>query len=88
MPSPPPTTTMSDIDYWKTRAASVLTGRTIVDVGYMTEIEANALGWHYRALVLTLDDGSQLIPQADDEGNEAGAMTWANAEKYQLLPVL
>lgn len=79
---------MSSTKYWHMLAARVLKGRTIVDVFYMSAAEADELGWQGRALVLTLDDGSQLIPQADDEGNDAGAMTWANAQRYELLPVL
>lgn len=73
---------------WTTTAARVLKGRTITEVFYMNAEEADEMGWNGRALVLVLDDGSQLIPQADDEGNDAGALTWANKDQYQLLPVL
>lgn len=87
--SPSTHLTMSDLTLrWNETASTLLKGRTITDVFYMTEEEAEDLGWQSRALVLVLDDGSQLIAQSDDEGNDAGALSWANATRMQTLPVL
>lgn len=74
--------------HWNDTAAKILKGRTITDVFYMSQEEADELGWQGRGIVLVLDDGSQVIPQTDDEGNDAGALSWANPDGYQILPVL
>jgi len=52
----------------------LLVGRKIVDIRYMTEDEAEHMMWNKRPLCLILDDGSVIIPQMDDEGNDGGAM--------------
>lgn len=59
---------------WETKAHRALVGRRIVEARYMSQAEADALGFHSRAPVLVLDDGTALFPQADDEGNDAGAL--------------
>lgn len=51
-----------------------LTGKTIASVRYMTEQECNGLMWHKRPLLIRFTDGSYIIPQMDDEGNDGGAM--------------
>jgi len=51
-----------------------LTGKTIASVRYITEQECNGLGWHKRPLLIRFTDGSYIIPQMDDEGNDGGAM--------------
>ena len=51
-----------------------LTGKTISAVRYMTQEEADAFMWDKRPLVIRFTDGSFLIPQKDDEGNDGGAM--------------
>lgn len=51
-----------------------LIGRTIIAVRYMTPEEQKLLGWHRSPVVLVLNDGTLLYPQADDEGNNAGAL--------------
>lgn len=51
-----------------------LTGKTIATVRYMTEAECKKLMWHSRPLLIRFTDGSYIIPQSDDEGNDGGAM--------------
>jgi hypothetical protein len=51
-----------------------LVGKRIESVRYMTQDEADAFMWDKRPLVIRFTDGSFLIPQTDDEGNEGGAM--------------
>jgi hypothetical protein len=58
---------------WAKRFAS-LVGRSITAVSWMNESEVKATGWHRSAIVIQLDDGTLLIPQMDDEGNDAGAL--------------
>jgi hypothetical protein len=51
-----------------------LTGKTIASVRYMTEQECKRLMWVSRPLLIRFTDGSYIIPQMDDEGNDGGAM--------------
>lgn len=51
-----------------------LVGKKIESVRYMTQDEADAFMWDKRPLVIRFTDGSFLIPQKDDEGNNGGAM--------------
>lgn len=69
---------------WTAEARKALLGRKIVSVDYMTEADSEEMGWSQRGLVLTLDNGEQIIPSSDDEGNNAGALFVGDA----TLPVL
>lgn len=73
---------------WITRTAAALVGRTITAVRYLSTEEANDLDWSSRCVVLTLDDGTQLYPAADDEGNNAGALftTLADLDTIPVVP--
>lgn len=51
-----------------------LVGKRIESVRYLTQEEADAFMWYKRPLVIRFTDGSFLIPQMDDEGNDGGAM--------------
>ena len=51
-----------------------LTGKTIASVRYMTEAECKKLMWDKRPLLIRFTDGSYIIPQSDDEGNNGGAI--------------
>jgi hypothetical protein len=55
-------------------AQKQLVGRTIARVAYMNNNSAENLGWERHAVVITLDDGTMLLPSRDDEGNDAGAL--------------
>lgn len=73
---------------WNAKARAALVGRTIVDAFYMTPDEGEAMGWNQRAVVLCLDNGLQIIPQQDDEGNNGGSLHCAFPDTQFLLPVL
>lgn len=54
----------------------------------MSEDEAlNVFGWNKRPVIITLDTGVQLVPMADDEGNDGGAICTTD-EQYPLLGTL
>ena len=59
---------------WTIYAEEHLVGRKIIETRYLTKEEAVGLGWHRRALVLILDDGTLIFPSKDDEGNGPGAL--------------
>ena len=51
----------------------VLEGKKIDSCRYMTREEADDFGWYKRPLAIFFKDGSYLILQSDDEGNDGGA---------------
>ena len=66
-----------------------LVGLKIVGVRYLTQEETEASGWYSAPIVIELSDGSALIPQSDDEGNDGGALWIANSKcKEDLAPVI
>ena len=72
---------------WTDIASAQLLGRTIKKVRYLTNKEAEELGWDSRCVVLILDNGNYVFPSADDEGNDAGAFFTVD-KKNPVLPVL
>ena len=73
---------------WAKRFNS-LVGLRIMDVRYLTKEETEASGWYSSPIVIELDDGSALIPQQDDEGNDGGALWIANSKCLDdLIPVI
>ncbi len=74
--------------HWNKTASAVLEGRRITKVAYMSKEDAETLGWYSRGLVLVLDNGMQVMPQSDDEGNNAGALWVGSFGSETLLPVL
>jgi len=73
---------------WSNRFRNLL-GKRIVGVRYLTQEETEACGWYSSPIVIELDDGSALIPQQDDEGNDGGALWIANSKgKEDLAPVI
>ena len=55
-----------------------LVGTKIKSVRRMSQDELDNLGWTKNPLVLVLDNGTCLIPQTDDEGNDGGAVLHYN----------
>ena len=58
-----------------------LVGRTIKAVRYLTPNECANFGWNKSPLVMFLNDGTIMIPQCDDEGNDGGAMMLIDRNK-------
>ena len=75
-------------DRWNKQAKKVLLGKKIVQVKYVDTKEANSYMWNNRPISFTLDDGTRLIVQMDDEGNDGGALWYGNKDGQDLLPVL
>ena len=57
-----------------TAALSMLAGRTVVGVRYMSAAEAADLGWSFRPAVLEFDDGTVVYAACDEEANDAGVL--------------
>jgi hypothetical protein len=75
--------------FWNAKARKVLLGKTIVSVNYMTEKDAENLGWYKRPIVFKLSDGSVCYLSCDDEGNDGGALFYSDKDGvHDELPVL
>lgn len=64
---------------------TMLIGKTITNVRYITKAEMNSIGLHKRGIVIILDDGTHLRPVSDDEGNESGAVH-TSREDIRIIP--
>jgi hypothetical protein len=73
--------------FWTDVAKKQLLNRKIVDVRYLTQDEADNLGWEERSVVIVLDDGNSIYPSQDDEGNGAGSLFTCDPDQ-PTLPVL
>jgi hypothetical protein len=75
--------------FWNKRARQVLLGQTIVSVNYMSEENAEQMGWYKRPIVFKLSNGTICYLSCDDEGNDGGAMFFTDKNgKHDELPVL
>lgn len=72
---------------WTDKAVKQFVGRKIVAARYLSQEEADEMGWYSRPVVLQLDDGNIFYPSSDDEGNDGGAL-FTNDEKDGVMPVL
>src|SRR5690606_5804435 len=72
---------------WVDRIAAKLIGRKITAVRYMTKEECQGFDWYDSAVVLVLDNGVELIPSQDDEGNGPGAI-FTNIKGLTIIPVI
>ena len=75
-------------DRWNKQAKKVLLGKKIVQVKYIDTEEAKSIMWYNRPVSFMLDDGTRLMVQRDDEGNDGGALWYANKDGEDVLPVL
>lgn len=62
-----------------------LEGKKIKRVYQMSEADAEALAWYNKPFVIEFTDGSILIPQRDNEGNDGGAVWYQDDMKQELL---
>ena len=67
-----------------------LVGLYIKSIRYMTKEETEGNYWYSSPIIIELSDGTALIPQKDDEGNDGGALWIANSKKCKetLAPVI
>lgn len=65
---------------------SQLVGKSIESIRYMNDREMGMFGWDSRPIIILLNDGTFMIPQRDDEGNDGGAIALVNNKKFTLIP--
>ena len=73
---------------WTKVAEDVLLGRRILKVEYMSSKECNEYIWYKRPITFILDNGTRVIAQMDDEGNDGGVLTCLTDKTEEILPVL
>lgn len=73
--------------HWNKVASDLLLGRKIVKVRYLTDEEADEMGWFGRPVALLLDNDMWIYPSRDDEGNDGGAL-FTSHDKEPVLPLL
>jgi len=67
--------------------SDLLKGRTIRAVRRLDKKEMEQMMWYKNPLVLIFTDGTQLILQSDDEGNDGGAALFFDG-KADLLETI
>ncbi len=70
---------------WNKINEKQLVGKTIKSVRYMSNEEAQETMWYNRPVVIEFTDGSYIIPQSDDEGNDGGAIYCSDGS---IIPVM
>ena len=65
---------------------SQLVGKTIKSIRYMNDREMEMFGWYKRPVIILLNDGTFVVPQSDDEGNDGGAIALIKGKKFNLIP--
>tara|TARA_Y100000296_G_C4938464_1_gene140215 strand:- start:37 stop:291 length:255 start_codon:yes stop_codon:yes gene_type:complete len=73
---------------WNEHAKKLLLNRRIVSVKYMDNDEAKKSLWDDRPVRIILDDGTNILPMSDDEGNNGGALWFGTKDGEDVLPVL
>ena len=77
--------------YWTKKAEKVLLGKKIVKVHYLPKEKLNDWAWYKRPIMFTLSDGTEVIAQCDDEGNDGGVLWSLDPHDQQedlVMPVL
>jgi anti-sigma factor ChrR (cupin superfamily) len=62
-----------------------LKGKTIKRVLWLDDQTMENAMWYNRPVVIEFTDGSILMPQSDDEGNDGGALFYADEVKTRVI---
>lgn len=73
-----------EIEIMNNKKVQFLVGKTIKQVRYLYESETPEW-WSSTPIVIEFTDGSILIPQADDEGNDGGAMLYQDETTEKII---
>ena len=68
------------------KAIKMIVGKKIVGIRYLTHEEMKHAMWYKKCPVLILEDGTQVLPVADDEGNESGVLEIHKGNDMEILP--
>lgn len=73
-----------EIEIMNTKKVQFLVGKTIKQVRYLYESETPEW-WSSRPIVIEFTDGTLLMPQSDDEGNDGGAMYYQSKDGTKII---
>lgn len=59
----------------------LLKGKTVQNVSWLHKEECEDMQWYNRPVVIRFTDGTFLVPQCDDEGNDGGALLYIDNKK-------
>jgi hypothetical protein len=65
-----------------------LKGKTIQSVQWLGDKDMENLMWYKRPVVIKFTDGTILIPQSDDEGNDGGSMYYQDEKTSDVIYVI
>jgi hypothetical protein len=74
-------------EVWNRKVSDFLVGKTIKSVRYMNNEEMEDFMWYRKPVIIDFTDGSWIIPQSDDEGNNGGAL-YTSDEKMSVIPAI
>jgi hypothetical protein len=78
---------LSVADVWNKKVREFLVGKTIKSVRYMTDAEMEDFMWYRKPVIIDFTDGSYMIPQSDDEGNNGGAL-YTSDDRLGVIPAI
>ena len=64
-----------------------LKGKTIKEVTWLGDKDMENLMWYKRPVIIHFTDGTILIPQSDDEGNDGGSMYYKDEKTSDVIYV-
>lgn len=64
---------------WSDLGTKSLKGKTIKAIRYLTDSEKEDFMWYKNAPVIVFTDGTQIVAQCDDEGNDGGVLYIAHS---------
>ena len=80
------------VKHWTEIAKKNLLGRKIVDVLFLPDKDCESMLWQNKPIIFKLDNGTWVVPQSDDEGNDGGALYIENTSRgrglSEILPVI
>ena len=64
-----------------------LKGKTTKEVTWLGDKDMENLMWYKRPVIIHFTDGTILIPQSDDEGNDGGSMYYQDEKTSDVIYV-
>lgn len=73
---------------WEAKARNALLGKKVTEVRYLSKAEMaeSFSDWFSVPIAIFFDDGTWIIPQRDDEGNDGGALA-CSSDQCPTIPV-
>ena len=70
------------------RISKLMIGRKVVKVGYMdgSTLTEDWDWWSGQPIIITLDNGVEVFPMSDEEGNNAGVLN-TNIRDAEVIPI-